>query len=149
MTDPSGIGSWLEGPRAAAARAGVDLGYPGQRLGLPASGSGAVAGVAPRLVAFLLDSGACALIAYALLGSSTWVTPLFLFEASVGTWLAGASFGQRLRGLRIVRLDGSRVGAGRSLLRTSLLALLLPALVWDRDGRGLHDRAAGTVILRS
>jgi uncharacterized RDD family membrane protein YckC len=29
-----------------------------------------------------------------------------------------------------------------------LLGLLIPAVIWDRDGRGLHDRAAGTVVIR-
>jgi uncharacterized RDD family membrane protein YckC len=30
-----------------------------------------------------------------------------------------------------------------------LLCLLIPALIWDRVGRGLHDRAAGTVVVRA
>jgi uncharacterized RDD family membrane protein YckC len=30
-----------------------------------------------------------------------------------------------------------------------LLLLFIPALIWDRDGRGLHDRAAGTVVLHT
>jgi uncharacterized RDD family membrane protein YckC len=34
-------------------------------------------------------------------------------------------------------------------LRTALLMLLIPALISDRDGRGLHDRAAGTVVVRA
>jgi uncharacterized RDD family membrane protein YckC len=25
----------------------------------------------------------------------------------------------------------------------------VPALIWDRDGRGLHDRAAGTVLVHA
>jgi uncharacterized RDD family membrane protein YckC len=25
--------------------------------------------------------------------------------------------------------------------------LLIPAVLWDRDHRGLHDRAAGTVVV--
>jgi uncharacterized RDD family membrane protein YckC len=144
----AGLGSWLEGPRAAAERAGIDLGYPGERLGLPEAGSGSVARFGSRLLAFLLDSVACWLIAVALLQDSAWVTPVFLLEAFLGTWFGGATFGQRLLRLHIARLDGRPVGAARALLRTALLALFVPALVWDRDGRGLHDRAAGTVILR-
>jgi len=31
----------------------------------------------------------------------------------------------------------------------ALLVLLVPALVMDRDGRGLHDRAAGAVVVRT
>ena len=29
-----------------------------------------------------------------------------------------------------------------------LLVLVIPAVVMDEDGRGLHDRAAGTVVVR-
>jgi hypothetical protein len=33
-------------------------------------------------------------------------------------------------------------------VRTALLLLVIPAVVWDADGRGLHDRVAGTAIVR-
>jgi uncharacterized RDD family membrane protein YckC len=26
---------------------------------------------------------------------------------------------------------------------------VIPATIWDRDGRGLHDKAAGTVVVRA
>ncbi len=35
-----------------------------------------------------------------------------------------------------------------ALVRTVLLCLVLPAVIWDADGRGLHDRFAGTAIVR-
>ena len=60
-----------------------------------------------------------------------------------------ASAGQRVRGLRVVRLDGRPVGLLRAALRTAAALLLVPALIWDRDGRGLHDKAAGTVVVRA
>jgi uncharacterized RDD family membrane protein YckC len=34
-------------------------------------------------------------------------------------------------------------------VRTVLLCLVIPAFIWDRDGRGLHDKAAGTVVVRA
>jgi uncharacterized RDD family membrane protein YckC len=126
----------------------VELGYPGERLGLPETGRGSVAGFGARALAFVIDWVACALVAIPLLGDAAWATPVFLLEAFVGTWLGGGSFGQLIRRVRIVRIDGSRLGPGRALLRTLLLGLLVPALIWDRDGRGLHDRAAGTVCIR-
>ena len=36
-----------------------------------------------------------------------------------------------------------------ALARTLLLACFVPAIIWDRDGRGLHDRAAGALTLRA
>jgi hypothetical protein len=34
------------------------------------------------------------------------------------------------------------------VVRTVLLCLAIPALIWDADLRGLHDRAAGTMLVR-
>jgi len=33
-------------------------------------------------------------------------------------------------------------------LRTFLIALVIPAVVTDKDGRGLHDRITKTVVVR-
>lgn len=60
----------------------------------------------------------------------------------------GTTVGKRLFGLRVVRLDGRRATIPQVLLRTLLLCLVVPALVWDRDTRGLHDKAVGTVEVR-
>ena len=60
----------------------------------------------------------------------------------------GSTPGKRLFGLRVVALGTGRVQPLRALLRTALLCLAIPALIWDRDGRGLHDRLAGTVEVR-
>jgi uncharacterized RDD family membrane protein YckC len=141
------VASWLEGP--AARRPAEAQAYAGQRLGLPEHGPGSVAGFAPRLTAFLLDSVMCALIAWGIPREPAFTTPIFALEVLVLTWLAGGSAGQRLRGLAVVRLDRKPVGLVRSAVRTGLLLLLVPALIWDRDGRGLHDKAAGTVVVRS
>lgn len=141
------IGSWLQGPRAVAAEEGVDLGYPGQRLGRPPEGPGSVAGFGARLVAFVLDALICDVIAVLVLRNVVWATPVFALEVLVLTALTGGSAGQRLRRLRVVRLDGGPIGPNRALLRTVLLCLLVPALIWDRDGRGLHDKAAGTLLV--
>lgn len=108
-----------------------------------------VAGFGARIVAYLIDSGACALIAYGLLRDQQLTLAVFAAEVLVLTWLAGGSAGQLAYGLRVVRLDGRRIGLPRAALRTLLLMLLIPALIWDKEGRGLHDQAAGTVVVRS
>lgn len=141
------MASWLEGPGSVARGAEDDPAYAGQGLGRPQRGPGSVAGFGARIVAFLLDTVMCALIAWGIPREPALTTPIFALEVLVLTWLAGGSAGQRLRGLRVVRLDGRPPGLLRSALRTVLLVLLIPALVWDRDGRGLHDKAAGTVVV--
>jgi uncharacterized RDD family membrane protein YckC len=60
----------------------------------------------------------------------------------------GFTPGKRLLGLRVLALDTGSVSPWRAALRTVLLFLAIPALIWDRDGRGLHDRLAGTVEVR-
>jgi hypothetical protein len=34
------------------------------------------------------------------------------------------------------------------LIRTALICLVIPAVVYDDDGRGVHDRIANTRVLR-
>jgi uncharacterized RDD family membrane protein YckC len=48
---------------------------------------------------------------------------------------------------RVARLDGANPPFVSVLQRTFLMLLAVPALVWDRDGRGLHDRFANTVVV--
>ena len=69
----------------------------------------------------------------------------------VGLALTGQTPGMRLLRLRVVPVTDSApsVGLVPAALRTALLMLLIPALISDRDGRGLHDRAAGTVVVRA
>ncbi|WP_405580685.1 RDD family protein [Streptomyces sp. NBC_01190] len=148
------IGSWLSGPRAAAEEMGVEFGYRGERLGLPEHGPGSIASVGRRLVALFIDWILCVLIAYGLIAhrdygaSNPWALVVFGALNVIALSLVGSTPGKRLLGLRLVRLDGSRLMPLAVLLRTVLLLLVIPAVVWDRDGRGLHDKAAGSVEVR-
>lgn len=60
----------------------------------------------------------------------------------------GGSIGHRLVGLRVVVLGGGWVGLWRPIVRSLLLSIVIPALVWDSDQRGFHDKMAGTVLIR-
>ena len=60
----------------------------------------------------------------------------------------GASIGHRLVGLRLVSIHGGWIGLWRPVVRSLLLGLALPALVWDSDQRGFHDKIAGTALIR-
>jgi uncharacterized RDD family membrane protein YckC len=148
------IGSWLSGPRAAAEEAGVDFGYRGEQLGLPQDGPGSIARPGRRLGALAVDWGLCVLIAYGLLtdgygqATSNWALLVFFVMGVLTVGTLGSTPGKRLFGLRVVALDSGTVNPLRALARTALLCLALPALIWDRDGRGLHDRLAGTVEVR-
>ncbi|MDQ1482277.1 MAG: hypothetical protein QOF35_353, partial [Actinomycetota bacterium] len=65
----------------------------------------------------------------------------------VGT--LGSTIGHRLLGIRVVRIDGASAGPFLAAVRTVLLALVIPAVIWDRDTRGLHDKIAGTITVRT
>lgn len=146
-------GSWLQGPGAVLDASAPAGSYAGARLGLPPRGPGSLAGVGRRLAAVSVDWVASLAIAGGLLRPSPaslgWVT-LAVFAAAYvlldGT--LGTTVGQRLLGLRVEALGRRPAGLVRALVRTLLLCLVFPALFWDRDGRGLHDQAAGTVLVR-
>lgn len=145
MVDRRWTGSWLGGPRSA----GLHVGYPGERLGLPEQGSGSVATFGRRLLAFAVDVVLCDLVALLLFQQMAyWNVLVFFVEVYLLTALLGSSAGHRICGIYVARLDGRPVGFLWALVRTILLCLLIPALIWDRDSRGMHDRAANTVILR-
>jgi uncharacterized RDD family membrane protein YckC len=153
MVDREDIGSWLQGPRSR----NPDAQGPGVRLGLPEDGPGSVAGFGRRLVAIVLDFLLCELISTLFgfrFGHTTGdvrdFIPLMVFAAEnillVGT--VGSTIGQRVLGMRVQRLAGGLAGPGLAVVRTVLLCLVVPAVIWDRDQRGLHDRIPGTVLVR-
>lgn len=73
---------------------------------------------------------------------------IFAAEVIIFTWLMSASFGQRIMGIAVVRTGGGRLSLWRIVLRTLLICLVIPVLVIDSGGRGLHDRAVRSVVIR-
>lgn len=135
--------------------------YRGERLGLPQSGSGSLATFGVRLGAFLVDCIASALVASLIVAHrrgdvadrlpGSWSLLPLAVDYVAGLVLGGQTLGMHLFGLRVVRVDGSgrRIPLPSIVLRTALLFLLVPAVVLDRDGRGLHDRFTGTAVVRA
>jgi RDD family protein len=144
------LGSWLEPQRPPPGSAAA---YPGERLGRPADGPRSLAGFGRRLVALVVDWVVALLIAGGLLRNVPvgQFGPLLvlLVENVVLVGTAGATLGHRLLGMRVEALDGTAPGPGRALIRSVLLCLAIPPLVWDADHRGLHDRWAGTLVART
>ncbi|MFM6971548.1 MAG: RDD family protein [Rhodoluna sp.] len=128
--------------------------WAGKRLGLPASGPGSLAKFGRRVLALFIDWAASTLIALGLFGGNfyhpdfnTAQVLIFAVEQWILVATLGFSFGHRLVGLRVKKLDGSYVGFWASLLRIGLILLVIPATIWDADNRGLHDKAAKTVLV--
>ncbi|MFE7816486.1 RDD family protein [Streptomyces sp. NPDC057433] len=155
MDNRQAIGSWLSGPRAAMEDAGADFGYRGEQLGLPEDGPGSLARPGRRIGALVVDWALCVLIAYGLITdgyngqtTSNWALLVFFVLSVLTVGTVGFTPGKRIFGLRVVAVGSGRVQPVRGLVRSALLCLAVPALVWDRDGRGLHDRLARTVEVR-
>ena len=114
------------------------------------------AGLGRRVLALVIDWFASLLVTTVLYpdyrngvaGSSLLPLAVFYGEVVVFTWLIGSSFGQRILGLRVERADGTRLSLPRIALRTALICLVIPAVVYDADGRGLHDRAVDSIVVR-
>ena len=145
MVERRDLGSWLDGPGAAVPAQG----WPGQRLGRPEGGAGSVAGFGRRLAGIAIDWAIClGVVELAAWDAGlTLVVLAVLHTATIA--VLGWSPGHRLAGLRVETVDGGPPGLPRALGRSLLLALAVPALVWDRDGRGLHDKAVGTLVART
>ncbi|MCX5390281.1 RDD family protein [Streptomyces sp. NPDC006482] len=154
MDNRQALGSWLSGPRAAAEQAGVDFGYRGRQLGLPEEGPGSIARPGRRLGALAVDWALCLLIAYGLItdgynqATGNWALVILLVLSVLTVGTVGSTPGKRLFGLRVVSARGGRLGFPRVVIRSVLVCLAIPALIWDRDGRGLHDRLSGAVQVR-
>lgn len=136
--------------------------FPGERLGLPKTGRGSVGKVGRRLVGILIDWACATVIAIAFFGYDPFAqpgesaglslfAPMLVFAAVQILFipLIGGSPGHRIVGLRLIRVGGGWTGVWRPVIRTLLLVLVIPAAIWDTDHRGLHDKAAGTVLIRS
>ncbi|WP_238473679.1 RDD family protein [Nocardioides cavernaquae] len=109
-----------------------------------------------RLLALVIDWMACTAITVLVLGADRWsgsnvsgfyTLGIFVVEAAVFTTLLGGSFGQLMTRLRVVRLDGGRLGPLPALARSAMIALVIPPLVFKPDGRGLHDLVAGSRVV--
>ena len=123
--------------------------YPGERLGLPASGSGSIARPGRRIGALFIDYGAAYLISGFFAWDALAILAIFALIQIVFLPTLQGSPGHRILGMRLMRLDGSWVGLWRPIVRTALLIIVIPAVIWDADQRGLHDKAAGTVLVRA
>ncbi|WP_162449901.1 RDD family protein [Phytoactinopolyspora mesophila] len=126
------------------------------RSGLPATGPGSPATWGRRVAALIVDWILANVAAFIIVGGQVWDVeagltwlPLLCWFGLVwlATALTGASIGQWMLRLRIVRLSGGRVGIGAAALRTALILLIIPPLIFDKDRRGLHDLAANTAAV--
>ncbi|MFB9902397.1 RDD family protein [Allokutzneria oryzae] len=122
--------------------------HAGARFGFPAHGPGSLAGFGRRILALVLDWLPAAALAYFLTQNPS-LSALVIFAAVtvISHSLFGRTLGYAVTGMRLAKIDGLRPDPGRVLVRTLLLCLVIPAVVSDSDGRGLHDKVVSTAVL--
>lgn len=162
---PGRLGSLVIMASSAQSGAGPtdDFRYPGNRLGLPEAGPGSVAGWGRRIAALFVDWLIAGLIASAIVSKPVWAggndlstaqLVTFFAMTAILTGLGGATIGHRLLGLRVIPTKqggtgyAAQVGLLGGAIRALLICLVIPAVIYDRDRRGLHDKAANTVVVR-
>ena len=110
-----------------------------------------------RMAALALDWLACYAIVAALSGgvnkmspnSSLYVLVIFFLEVWILIALQGATLGHRLFGMKVIRFeDGGAISLSQALIRTVLLVLVVTAVTFDVNGRGIHERLSGSVLTR-
>lgn len=151
-------GTWLTGTTAQRSE---PLGYRGERLGLPESGPGSVASMGRKLGALLIDLVLAGLIASLFIGArftdthamqqqNYWGIVVWLVITVIGVGAFSFTPGMALLRIRVLRLDGAeRVGLLRAIPRAIAVGILVPAVIWDVDNRGWHDKMVGTVVVNA
>ena len=63
--------------------------------------------------------------------------------------LGGSSFCHRIVGLKVVRFsDGGAVTPVQALIRTALMVIIITAITFDENGRGVNERLSNSVLVK-
>ncbi|MCX6470607.1 RDD family protein [Williamsia herbipolensis] len=147
-------GSWLSGPQAGLDNTDVGA-YRGETLGLPESGPGSLVSSWQRVLGLFVDWVMCYGVSLLFVGFlspslSTVVLAVWFVVGVVTVTLFSFTPGQFIVGMRVARVDGGgSVGIVRAVARQILIVFIVPPLVNDAIGRGMHDRATGTALVRA
>ncbi|HEV7823797.1 MAG TPA: RDD family protein [Mycobacteriales bacterium] len=116
------------------------------------STTGTYAPFGRRLAALTIDWLLSYLVAalFAAGDPGPWIPLVFFLQYTFFSGLFAQTPGMRLTGVAVVRLeDGRPLGLPRAALRSLLLNLVIPAVIYGEDRRGLHDKAVGSVVVRA
>jgi uncharacterized RDD family membrane protein YckC len=127
---------------------------------MPESGPGAAAGWGRRILALVIDWFMSLLVTAAITGHNPWAftstgqaTERYAILVMTAEIVILTSLIQGSAGQVVVRIAVRRVGGGsldpiRALVRTVLILLVIPAVIYNRDQRGLHDLVVDSVVVR-
>ena len=101
-----------------------------------------------RLLGLTIDWLMCYAIAFGLLGDTRLTLFVFFVETLLLTAFGGATAGHRLIRVKVINFQtGANPTPLQALIRTVLLCLVVTAITYDENGRGIHERLSGTRLL--
>lgn len=110
-----------------------------------------------RIGALIIDWAASMVVAVAIFGwgvmnESGWrsfmIMAVFFVQSCLLSVLTGATFGQLLAGIGVMRIDGGALGWWRPILRTVMKCVVIPVVVVGAERRHLADMVLGTAVVR-
>jgi uncharacterized RDD family membrane protein YckC len=109
-----------------------------------------------RMLGVLIDWVLCTLIGFGFFSEGTSspaplvVPTIFFAQYLIFASLGGATPGHRIVGLKIVRFtDGQMPTPVQALIRTVLLVIVVTAITFDQNGRGINERLSNTVLVKT
>ena len=82
-------------------------------------------------------------------GAGGTVLIVLTLEYLILVTLTGSSFGHRIMGLKVIRFsDGGAVTPLQALIRTVLMIIIITAITFDENGRGVNERLSNTVLVK-
>jgi RDD family len=100
-----------------------------------------------RLLGLTIDWLACYAIAQGFFGDTRLTLVIFFIETFLLTALGGATAGHRAVRVRVGNYQtGQNPTILQSLVRTILLCLVVTAITYDDEGRGIHERLSQTKL---
>lgn len=122
--------------------------WPGKSFGLPPTGPRSTPGWNRRILGLIVDWGSAMVLAWLFFDySSLAILGIFIALHAVGGLFLAGSPGHLVARIRIAPIRGGALGIVAPLVRPLLIALVIPPLLTDRDMRGVHDRAVGTILV--
>ncbi len=112
-----------------------------------------LAGLGRRIIALFIDWIVAALSVAAFANVSyppksplenLIITGGYIVEVGLLVGLLGYSIGKRVVGIRVENPNGRPPGVLKGVARTFLICLIIPPLVQNKEGRGLHDVLTNT-----
>lgn len=123
--------------------------WPGKRFGLPQDGPRSAPSYLRRALGLVVDWAIAVGVSIAFFNyNALWTLGIFVVLSAISSLVSAGTIGHHVCGIRIAPIQGGALGIVAPLLRPILVALVIPAVLYDEDTRGGHDRILGTILVR-